>query len=92
MLDRDQTGWREILLENIRWSNEDCIKTLESVKVPVIAINADNMPTAVDVFQKYVPSFKAKILSGTGHVMMWDVTNDFNRALDESIQDILSSQ
>ncbi len=91
MLDRDQTGWREILLENIRWSNEDCIEALESVKVPLIVINADNMPTAVEVFEKYVPFFEARILSGTGHVMMWDVTDDFNRVLEESIQEILSA-
>ncbi len=91
MLDRDKTGWREMLFENFRWSNEDCIGSLEALKVPLICINADNMPTAVDVFQKYVPSFKAKILSGTGHVMMWDIPDDFNRALEESIQEILSA-
>ncbi len=92
MIDRDQTGWHEMLLENIRWSNEDCIKSLEEVDVPLIVINGDYRPTAVEVFKKYVPSFDAKILSGTGHVMMWDVTENFNRALEESIQEILSAQ
>lgn len=92
MLDRDQTGWHEMLLENISWSNEDCIEALEEVKVPLIVINGDYRPTAVEVFEKYVPSFDAKFLSSTGHVMMWDVTDDFNRALKESIQDILSAQ
>jgi len=92
MLDRDQTGWREMLLENIRWSNEDCIGALEAVDVPLLAINGALMPTAVDLFQKYVPSYEAKILSGTGHVMMWEVTEDFNIALEESIQKIIASE
>ena len=92
MLDRDQTGWREMLLENIRWSNEDCIGALKAVDVPLLAINGALMPTAVDLFQKYVPSYEAKILSGTGHVMMWEVTEDFNIALEESIQKIIASE
>lgn len=91
MLDRDQTGWHDMLKENIRWSNEDCIPSLESLEVPLMAINAAYNPTAVEVFKKYVPSFEAHILSGTGHVMMWDVPDDFNRKLEESIQLILSS-
>ena len=91
MIDRDQTGWNDMLKENIRWSNEDCIPSLESVEVPLMAINAGNIPTAVEVFKKYVPSFEAHILSGTGHVMMWDVPDDFNRVLEESIQNILSA-
>ena len=62
------------------------------VDVPLIAINTDQAPTAVDIFKKYVPSFEAKILSGTGHVVMWDVTEKFNAVLEESIQEIISSE
>ncbi len=60
--------------------------------MPLIAINADHTPTAVDVFQKYVPAFKARFLSGTGHVMMWDVTEEFNGLLAESIQEIIAAE
>ena len=81
MIDRDQTGWEEILLENFRWSNEDCIAALEALEVPLIAINADLIPTA-----------EIKILSNTGHVMMWEVTEDFNRTLEVGIQHILASE
>ena len=90
MFDRDQTGWNDMLLENFRWSNEDCIASFEALELPVISINPEHSPAAVDVFKKYVPSFETKILSGTGHVMMWDVTDDFNQALEESIQTILN--
>jgi pimeloyl-ACP methyl ester carboxylesterase len=90
MIDRDRTGWRESLIEFFKWSNEDCSGSLEAVEVPLMAINTDHMPTAIDIFKKYVPSFEAKFLSGTGHIMMWDVTEEFNRLLEESIQEIIS--
>lgn len=92
MLDRDQTGWRDILHENFRWQNEDCIPALEAVKVPLLTINPMHSMAEIGIFTNYVPSFEARYLSGTGHVMMWDVTEDFNRALEESIQVILSYQ
>jgi pimeloyl-ACP methyl ester carboxylesterase len=85
----DKTGWRESLLELLRWSNEDCTEALTSVKVPVIAINADYQPTEVEIFRKYVPGFEAKIISGTGHLVMWDAKDEFNRLLEESIQEII---
>ncbi len=92
MLDRDQTGWNDMLLENFRWENEDCIPALKEVKVPLVSINPMHNMADIMVFNKYVPSFEARYLGGTGHVMMWDVTEDFNRTLEESIQVILSYQ
>jgi len=92
MNDGVRAGWRDCLLENLRWSNDDCTGALEAVDVPLIAINTDMEPTGVDIFRKYVPSFEAKILTGTGHVAMWDVTEEFNAVLEESIQEIISSE
>lgn len=92
MLNRDQTGWRESLNEFFRWSNKDCTGSLERVKVPIIAINGDHTPTLEDNFKKYVPSFEAKYLSETGHVLMWDVTEEFNKLLEESIQEIIAAE
>ena len=92
MLDRDQTGWRESLRDFFRWSNKDCIGSLEAASAPIIAINGDHTNTLTDNFRKYVPSFEVKILSGTGHILMWDVTEEFNRVLEESIQDIVSAE
>ena len=92
MLDRDQTGWRDMLLENFRWENEDCVPALKEVKVPMLSINPMHNMADIMVFNKYVPTFEARYLGGTGHVMMWDVTEDFNRALEESIQVIISYQ
>jgi pimeloyl-ACP methyl ester carboxylesterase len=90
MIDRDQTGWREILLENFRWGNEDCIPALESLSSPLRAINSENTPTATEIIKKYNPSFELRLVRGSGHVLMWDATETFNQLLEETIQDILS--
>ena len=58
--------------------------------MPVLAINTNSEPTYEDVFKKYVPSFHARIVPDVGHVIMWDATDEFNRMLEESIQEFLS--
>lgn len=83
------TGSRESLLEYFKWLNENCIETLKKVKAPVIAINSDSEPTNVEAFRKYVPSFQAKIIPGVGHVVFWDAPDEFNRLLEESIQEFV---
>ena len=90
MIDRDQTGWNECLTENMRWSNEDCVEALKSLDVPLISINADYAPTAEETFKKYLQSYDAKYISGSGHVVMWDATDELNRFLLESIEQIIS--
>ena len=92
MLDRDPSAWQEILAANYRWVNEDCLESLEEIEVPIIAINADYIPTATEVYRKYVPSFEAKILSGSGHVIMWEIADEFNRTLEESILELLTEE
>ena len=38
----------------------------------------------------YIPSFKAKIIPDVGHLVMWDATEEFNRLLEESIQEFIN--
>jgi pimeloyl-ACP methyl ester carboxylesterase len=92
MIDRDQTGWEEMLMENLRWSNEDYVDALKELNVPLITINADYQPTAEENFRKYVSDYDAKYVSGSGHVVMWDATDEFNKLLDESIKEIIARQ
>jgi pimeloyl-ACP methyl ester carboxylesterase len=91
MVDRDQTGWHDMLRENMRWENEDCVAGLQTVDVPVVAINTDNQPTNVDNFKKYLSDFTFVPVSGSGHVMMWDITEEFNDILLDAIEKILSN-
>lgn len=88
--DAPRIGWRESLLDTLNWLNEDCIESISRVQAPIIAINSDLQPTDVEAFRKYVPSFQAKIVPNTGHLVMWDAPEEFNRLLEESIQELKS--
>jgi len=83
-------GWRESLHETFRWSNEDCIASLKVMQAPIVSINSDQVPTNVEAFQKYVPSFKAKIIPDVGHVVFWDAPEEFDRLLEESIREFMA--
>ena len=48
----------------------DPIPALREIKVPIRAINADRMPTNIEVNRKYAPQFDAVIIKGTGHYPM----------------------
>ena len=82
-----KVGWQESLAGYIDWSNNNCIKSVQEVKVPIVAINSDMQPTNIEAWKKYAPSFKANIVKDVGHVIMWDKPAEFNRLLEESIQE-----
>jgi len=90
MLDNPKIGWEESLISTLHWQNENCTEALSKLKVPVFAINSDHRPTDVEAFRKYVPSFKANIIPNVGHVVMWDAPEEFNRLLEESIQEFMN--
>ncbi|UCG92520.1 MAG: alpha/beta hydrolase [candidate division WOR-3 bacterium] len=80
-------GWKESLDDALRWLNEDCIESLKKVKVPIVSISSDMEPTNVEAFKKYVPSYQLKIIPDVAHLVMWDNPEEFNRLLEESIQE-----
>ena len=82
-------GWREALRANMNWMNEDCLNSLKKLKVPVHAINSDMQPTEVEIFRKYVPEFEAKIIHDVGHLVFWEKPNEFQKLLEESIQEFI---
>ena len=82
-------GWQESLASSIIWQNEHCTHSIKAVNAPIIAINSDLRPTNVEAFRKYVPAFKAKIVEEVGHLIMWDNAEEFNRLLEESIQEFI---
>ena len=88
MLDgASQVGWEAMLNEYFKYLNEDCIDALKMVKAPIVAINSDSEPTFTEDYRKYIPSFNAKIMKDVGHVVFWDDPDEFNRLLEESIQE-----
>ena len=90
MLNNPKIGWEESGKATLQWQNERCTRALSELKVPVVAINSDRLPTDVETFQKYVPSFKADIVPDVGHVIMWDAPDEFNRLLEQDIREFVS--
>ncbi len=88
--DVPRIGWRESLNDAFRWENDDFIESLTKIQAPIISINSDQTPTNVEAFMKYVPSFKAKIIPDVGHVVFWDAPEEFNRLLEESVQEFIN--
>jgi pimeloyl-ACP methyl ester carboxylesterase len=82
-----QTGWEESLQGYFKWVNEDITGALRQLKVPVTAIYSDLEPTNIEASKKYIPGFQAKIMTGVGHLLFWDKPEEFNRLLEESIQE-----
>jgi pimeloyl-ACP methyl ester carboxylesterase len=85
-----QTGWKRSLQSYFKWINENCIESFKQIKAPVTAINSDMEPTKVETFRKYAPSFQAKIIPDVGHLVFWDNPEEFNRLLEESIQEFVN--
>lgn len=78
-------GWRESLAANFNWINRDCISSLKKLRVPLVSINSDQLPTNVEAFKQYLDSYEAKIMTGMGHLVFWDDPEGFNRHLESSI-------
>ena len=87
--DGPRTGWEESLHGLTQWLNENSAEALGNLKAPVIAINSTMLETNTEAFRKYVPSFEVKLIPYAGHILMWDATEEFNRLLEESIQEFL---
>jgi pimeloyl-ACP methyl ester carboxylesterase len=85
-----RTGWKRSLQSYFKWINEDCLESFEQIKAPITAINSDMEPTKVEAFRKYAPSFQSKIIPDVGHLVFWDNPEEFNRLLEESIQEFVN--
>ena len=81
-------GWKESLFDSMRWQQEDCAESLEQLQVPVLGIYAELRPINVEALQEHVPSFRAMTIPGAGHLVMWDAPQEFNRLLEQSIQEL----
>jgi pimeloyl-ACP methyl ester carboxylesterase len=58
------------------------------IKMPVWCLNADLWPTKLEVNRKFVPEFNLRIMPGVGHFLMLEKPEEFNKQLDQIIQEI----
>jgi pimeloyl-ACP methyl ester carboxylesterase len=64
-------------------------KEFPEIKVPVRCVNADLWPMNPEANRKYMTSFDVKIIKGAGHFVMLERPEEFNRLLEESIEEII---
>lgn len=87
-----KTGWRESGRALFSWMSNNLPDFLKRIHVPVYCINSDQRATNLEIARKYAPEFNAKIIKNTGHAVMIDAPDDFNRALEEIIEEFLDKQ
>jgi pimeloyl-ACP methyl ester carboxylesterase len=56
--------------------------------MPVWCLNADLGPTKREGNRKFVPEFNLRIMPGVGHFLMLEKPEEFNKQLDQIIQEI----
>ncbi len=64
------------------------VSSLNSVDVPIVAINAGYYPTNIEANKKAVNSFDLKIMEGVGHFVMNEDPETFNKLLEETISQL----
>ncbi|KPE51854.1 alpha/beta fold hydrolase [Chryseobacterium indologenes] len=60
----------------------------KQVKIPVRAINSDNSPTHLENNRKYLKNYDCIDITGTGHYLMLEKPEEFNRILDKVIKEL----
>ncbi len=84
-----QTGWKESIQGYFKWINQDLTESLKQLNVPVISINSDMEPTNVEAWRNYVPTYQVHIMTGVAHLLFWENPDEFNRLLEECIQEFI---
>lgn len=71
------------------FQNNEIIQVLKEIKAPITCINSYRYQTNVESNQLHAPSFKAKLMSVVGHFNMMEDPDEFNRLLEETIQEFV---
>ena len=66
----------------------DPAPALATIKVPIRAINADMVPTNLEVNRKYAPQFDVVIIKGSGHYPMLEQPARFNELLADALRSL----
>ncbi len=84
----EKKGWEASLREVLRYMSSDLRDCLKAVSVPVCCINAGNAPN-LETARKYHPGITAKTISDAGHLVFWEEPDQFNRLLEEAIEEFI---
>ncbi len=82
-------GWEESCREHFSWSSYDLIDVLQEIRAPICCINSDRRVTNVELASKYIQTFNVKIVEGVGHSVYLEAPDEFNRLLEEAVQEFV---
>jgi pimeloyl-ACP methyl ester carboxylesterase len=77
-------------LESLFAYREDL--TMDHLAMPIVAVDADRRPVALDHNRAHAPQFDARILKDTGHWLMLDKPTEFANTLRDVIESIESGK
>jgi pimeloyl-ACP methyl ester carboxylesterase len=85
--DPDRTA---AILESIYAYREDL--TMDHLAMPIVAVDADRRPVAVDHNRAHAPQFDARVIKDTGHWLMLDKPTEFASTLRDVVESIESGK
>lgn len=87
----ERVGWRESATQFYRWNNQRKKPAIMELNLPVVGIySSQNQPLVnEEAFKKYVRNFRIHYVPDSGHVVMWDMPDEFNQILDEFAKEII---
>lgn len=78
------------ILESLFTYREDL--AMDRLAMPIVAIDADRRPVALDRNRAHAPQFDARVIKDTSHWLMLDKPSEFARSLREVIESIESGK
>lgn len=68
----------------------DPIPTLKEINLPIISINCDMYPVAVEENKKIVKDYEVKFMNGVGHFLMLEKPDEFNSLLKVAVTNLIT--
>jgi len=78
------------ILESVLGYREDL--AMDQLAMPIIAIDSDRRPVAIDHNRAHAPQFEARVLPGASHWLMLDRPTEFASTLREVVESIESGK
>ena len=66
--------------------------TMDHLAMPIVAVDADRRPVALDHNRAHAPQFEARVIENTGHWLMLDKPAEFARTLRDVVESIESGK
>jgi len=66
-------------------------EAFKELNLPLICISSDQTPTNIDGNRQIVPSFEVKLMPGTGHFLLLEDPETFNKLLAEAIKELTAT-